>query len=135
MDNSQLTDLPEFGDAVLAAASLAVALIGWLIGRATGRKAPVALMTILHSAVASVAAAAIKRRLTASEAAELLFEHLLGGSPETTRKLKPSPAVLGTLLEGALGRAAADQRVTDAGILRENVAAEVIAAAAKAMGR
>lgn len=134
MDYSQIVDLPEFGSAVAAAASLAVAVCGWLFGRATGRKAPVVLMQILHSAVESVAKAAIKRNLSAAEAAELLFEHLFASVPDTVRKLQPSGEVLGTLLEGKLGDAAALQHVTDAPALRENVAEHVLSMA-RALGK
>ncbi len=121
--------------------AFAASIGGTLVGlfRLIGVEDAARRMERLHSAVQTVADASVKRGLSASDAAMLLWQHLLTANADTMRKLAKdaTPQVLGTMLEAKIGKAVAHAGPDliaslgkDAAVFA-NVAAEVEAIAAR----
>lgn len=126
----QILQMPEAEAFLSAAMAMVLAIAGLIFGRVTGKTPPPPAMVRLQSAVLSVAMAAVKRRLSAGEAAELLWQHILGDNRGAYDEIRPSAAALGVLLEGRLGEAAAALGIPDAPAVRDGVADHVARIAA-----
>lgn len=96
------------------------------------------LMKSLHSAILSSARAAVTQGLSPRDAAILLLKHLFESEARTMAKLQPAPAVLGTLFQGYVGKAAHDLGMLPASgtfpDMADAVVSEALAAYARRQG-